>query len=82
VINRAGTGDRLVIDLCAGRGVPVLTRIAESREWAEIGSRGCVAALEIEGADRLMEGLLDEVLVMTCADVSPPGSARGAEGVS
>ena len=62
VINRAGQDDRLVLDLCERREVPVIARIPESREWAETGSRGLIAALELVGAAALVEALLDEVL--------------------
>lgn len=77
VINRSGPADGLVLDLCGRRGVPVLACIPESREWAVAGSNGLIAALEVPGAGALMEGLLDEVLVLVSAEADLPDSTAG-----
>ncbi|MBN2184910.1 MAG: ATP-binding protein [Candidatus Krumholzibacteriota bacterium] len=61
VVNRAGTGDSGVGEFCAREGIEILAEIPESREIAEIYSRGSVIINEDEGFASIMAELMKKV---------------------
>ena len=61
VINRTGTGDSGVEDFCAREGVEILAEIPESREIAEIYSRGSIIINESEEFASIMTGLMEKI---------------------
>ena len=62
VLNRYDPDDTTVDRILAGKGVSVIAKIPESREVAEIGSRGGLAALESPGFAEAIDGILEKML--------------------
>ncbi len=61
IINRAGTGDEGVSDFCSREGIEVLAEIPESREIAEIYSRGDLIVGRSDEFSSLMLELVEKI---------------------
>lgn len=62
ILNRCDPGSRLPEEAFAGKGFRVIERIPESREIAEINSRGGLASIESPEFARTMDRLLEKIL--------------------
>ena len=62
ILNRCDPGSRLPEEAFTGKGFGVIARIPESREIAEINSRGGLASIEFPEFARTMDGLLEKIL--------------------
>ena len=65
ILNRCDPGSRLPEEAFTGKGFEVIARIPESREIAEINSRGGLASIESTEFARTMDRLLEKILRTT-----------------
>ena len=65
ILNRCDPGSRLPEEAFTGKGFEVIARIPESREIAEINSRGGLASIESSEFARTMDSLLEKILRTT-----------------
>ncbi len=72
VINRSGEGDRLITELAARVGVPVLGRIPFARRYAETCSRGGLLVDEHPEVTEMLAGILERAETLVGTEAPSP----------